>query len=452
MKILKKYTLGLLAALMMWTVGCAGPEARVEGAHPEWMYNTVVYEMNVRQQSAEGTFAAAEKRLPFLKELGVDIIWLMPIHPIGEKGRKGSLGSYYAIRNYREVNPEFGTMADFERFLESAHKQGFRVILDYVANHTSPDAAWVSEKPAEWYYRDSLGEPMVQYDWTDISKLNYETPEVHDAMIEVLKFWIGKGVDGFRCDVAGEVPDKYWNRAFKEVRAINPEVYCLAEGEGVHFHENGFDATYSWELLHLMEDVAQGKKNGGEIRQWIERFTEEYPRSAFRLMFTSNHDENSWSGSEFERMGKAAETMAALTYVLPQGQPLIYTGQEVGMDHRFLFFDKDPWTDWTENGFTAFYRRMNALRHAHPALAAGERGGEAHFMVGTVPEVMVFTREVEGDRVLSIFNLSENRQSVIPTREIEGRWTDSRDGSTVEIKAGEEFTLEGWQYGILTRK
>lgn len=181
--------------------------------HPEWSYNSVVYEMNIRQQSVEGNFAAARERLPFLKELGVDIVWLMPIHPIGEKGRKGTLGSYYAIRDYKAVNPEFGTMQDFEKFLTEAHDLGLKVILDLVANHTSPDSEWVDGKPAEWYYRDSTGAPMVQYDWTDISRLNYACPEVGEAMTDVMKFWVNKGIDGFRCDVAGEVPDSFWKKA-----------------------------------------------------------------------------------------------------------------------------------------------------------------------------------------------------------------------------------------------
>ncbi|WP_347282084.1 alpha-amylase family glycosyl hydrolase, partial [uncultured Alistipes sp.] len=187
----------LFAALLLAASCTSRPQAPAE-----WAGSTVLYEMNVRQFTPEGTFAAAERQLPRLRELGVDIVWLMPVYPIGEKGRKGSLGSYYAIRDYRAINPEFGTMADFERFLDRAHKLGMRVILDYVANHTSPDHAWVTEMPSEWYVRDSTGVPVVQYDWTDIAKLNYATPAVREAMFDVLKFWTDKGVDGFRCDAA----------------------------------------------------------------------------------------------------------------------------------------------------------------------------------------------------------------------------------------------------------
>ena len=216
----------LAVAALIW--GCKTASHKIQH-HPEWSCNSVVYEMNIRQSTPEGTFAAAEKRLPALRDLGVDIVWLMPIHPIGVEGRKGSLGSYYAIADYYAINPEFGTMADFDRFLATAHSLGLRVILDYVANHTSPDAAWVTEKPADWYVRDSLGRTIVQYDWTDIAKLNYKNPELRDEIKHVLHFWVDKGVDGFRCDAAKEMPDKFWREAFAELRAKNPELYLLAE-------------------------------------------------------------------------------------------------------------------------------------------------------------------------------------------------------------------------------
>lgn len=443
-------TLFTLLLLGLAVVSCCSKE-QPRAAHPEWAYDAVVYEMNVRQQTPEGTFAAAEARLPYLKELGADIIWLMPIHPIGEKGRKGSLGSYYAIRDYRAVNPEFGTMEDFGRFLNKAHEMGFKVILDYVANHTSPDAAWVSEKPAEWYVRDSTGAPIVQYDWTDISKLNYDCPEVRTEMAEVLKFWIAKGVDGFRCDVAGEVPDDYWNKAFAELRAINPDIYLLAEGEGEHFHQNGFDATYAWELLHAMNAIAKGEKTTTDLKGTIEKYAQ-YPREAMRLMFTSNHDENSWSGTEFERLGDAAPTFAALTYTLPQGMPLIYTGQEVGFNRRLAFFEKDTIESWTPNEYTELYKKLNALRHDNPALFAGERGGELVYMTGVADPVLAFTREAEGNKVFSLFNLSAQPSSVIPTVAAAGEYTDAMSGQPVTVVSGEEIPLGAWEYRILTKK
>lgn len=441
---------GALAALgLCLTAAFAACTRTAAPAHAEWTYDAVLYEMNVRQSTPEGTFAAAEERLAALRDMGVDIVWLMPIHPIGEKGRKGSLGSYYAIRDYCAVNPEFGTMADFEHFLARAHELGLRVILDYVANHTSPDAAWVTERPAEWYVRDSTGAPAVQYDWTDIAKLDYDTPAVREAMLDVLKFWVDKGVDGFRCDVAMEVPHDYWEHAFAQIRAIRPDLFLLAEAEGPQFHADGFDATYGWELHHVLNDIAQGKKSAADLRELLARYAGEYPASAFRMMFTSNHDENSWNGTEFERMGDAVAAMAALTYVLPQSLPLIYTGQEIGYDHRFAFFDKDPIPAWEANEWTELYRKLNALRHENPALAGGEAGGGMTYMGGAVADVMAFARTRGDNRVVCLFNLSGASQPVIPTVGFGGDFTDALTGAACTIVPGEEFSLGPWEYRVL---
>lgn len=434
----------LFAALLLAASCTSRPQAPAE-----WAGSTVLYEMNVRQFTPEGTFAAAERQLPRLRELGVDIVWLMPVYPIGEKGRKGSLGSYYAIRDYRAINPEFGTMADFERFLDRAHKLGMRVILDYVANHTSPDHAWVTEMPAEWYVRDSTGVPVVQYDWTDIAKLNYATPAVREAMFDVLKFWTDKGVDGFRCDAAKEMPDDFWTDAFVRLRAVRPDLFLLAEAEGPQFHADGFDATYGWELHHVLNGIAQGKQSAADLRELLGKYAEEYPAQAFRMMFTSNHDENSWNGTEFERMGDAAATMAALTYVLPQSLPLIYTGQEIGYDHRFAFFEKDPVPAWEPNRWTAFYTKLNALRHDNPALASGAAGGEMAYMGGAVSDLMAFTRTAGDNKVVCLFNLSARQQPVIPTVEVGGEYTDAMTGAKRTIVPGEEFALGPWEYLIL---
>lgn len=434
----------LLAALLLAASCTSRPEAAAE-----WASDAVLYEMNVRQLTPEGTFAAAERQLPRLRDMGVDIVWLMPVYPIGELGRKGSLGSYYAIRDYCAVNPEFGTMADFDRFLARAHELGLRVILDHVGNHTSPDAAWVTERPAEWYVRDSTGAPVVQYDWTDIAKLNYDCPEVRTALYDVLKFWVDKGVDGFRCDVAMEVPHDFWQDAFARLRTVRPDLFTLAEAEGPQFHADGFDATYGWELHHVLNDIAQGKKSAADLRELLGKYAEEYPAQAFRMMFTSNHDENSWNGTEFERMGDAAATMAALTYVLPQSLPLIYTGQEIGYDHRFAFFEKDPVPAWEPNRWTDLYTRLNALRHDNPALASGAALGGMNYMGGAVADLMAFTRTAGDNKAVCLFNLSAKPQPVIPTVEVGGEYTDAMTGERRTIAPGEEFSLGPWEYLIL---
>ena len=399
---LKYISAALVAALFAGVIvsGCgAGTKGNsaAEG-HPEWSYNSVVYEMNVRQYTPEGRFSAAAEELPRLSRLGVDVIWLMPIYPIGVEQRKGTLGSYYAISDYCAVNPEFGTMEDFENFLEAAHNAGFKVILDWVANHTSPDAVWESQKPADWYVRDSLGNTVTQYDWTDIAELNYDNQDMREEMRNSMRFWLDKGVDGFRCDMACEVPIDFWRETLPELRKEYPGTYYLAEGENPELHTDAFDASYAWELHHLLNDIAQGEKGIPELLAYIEKDAEATPAEAFRLMFTSNHDENSWAGTEFERMGDAAEAMAVLTFTLPKGQPLVYTGQEMGWNHRFEFFEKDPIPAWEENGYTEFYRELIDIRHENPALAAGEKGG-AFEVVSTEDSTLVFTRTLPDNRV-----------------------------------------------------
>lgn len=361
--------------------------------------NSVVYEMNVRQYTPEGTLAAAEKQLPRLKDLGVDIIWLMPVYPIGEEGRKGSLGSYYAIRDYCDINPEFGTLEDFDSFLAEAHRLGMRVIIDWVANHTSPDAEWVTDAPAEWYERDAQGNTTFTADWSDTANLNYENEEMCAEMEKSMRFWMERGVDGFRCDMACEVPLRFWHETIANLRKDYPGIYMLAEGEEPELHEFcDFDASYSWELHHLMNEIAAGQKNIPELLEYIVRDAENHPADAFRLMFTSNHDENSWAGTEFERMGDAAKLMAVLTFTLPGGQPLIYTGQEIGWDKRFEFFEKDPVPAWENNEYTDFYKWLIKLRHDNPALATGNRGGLFE-VVSADDSILVFNRTLPENKV-----------------------------------------------------
>lgn len=373
--------------------------------HPDWSYSAVIYEMNMRQYTPEGTFAAAQAELPRLKELGVDVLWLMPIYPIGVKERKGTLGSYYAISDYCAVNPEFGSMKDFEDFLSAAHKAGFKVILDWVANHTSPDARWIDECPADWYERDSLGNTIVEYDWTDIAALNYENRDVWAAQDKAMRFWLDKGVDGFRCDMACEVPVEFWRETISGLRADYPEIYMLAEGEEPGLHQDAFDASYAWVLHHLLNDIAQGKKGAKELAEYVAADAGKNPAEAFRLMFTSNHDENSWAGTEFERMGDAAKAMAVLTFTLPNGQPLIYTGQEMGWDKRFEFFEKDPIPAWKENEYTDFYKWLINLRHDNPALAAGEKGGKFE-LISIEDGMFVFSRTLPENKVTVSVRLS----------------------------------------------
>ena len=391
----------LLAAIV--SCGVKGGGDKTEGER-DWTANAVVYELNIRQATAEGTLAAAEAKLPELKDLGVDVVWLMPLYPIGVEGRKGTLGSYYAIKDYCDVNPEFGTLADFDHFVAAAHDLGLKVIIDWVANHTSPDHPWVTRKDPSWYVRDAEGKTVVEYDWTDIAKLNYGNADMRAEMEKSMRFWMDRGIDGFRCDVAPQVPADFWAPVFSKFRnEYSRRLFFLAEGEEAWLNEAGFDCTYAWRLHHLLNDIAQGKADADSLLAYIEWNKEEFGPSTgsgtlpHRLTFTSNHDENSWSGTEFERMGDAWKAMTVLCWTLPGSQPLLYTGQEVGMNHRFEFFEKDPMPDWHHNAATDFYSYLNSVKKAHPALDSGNDGFE---VVSKTDSSLTFRRFLEDDEVL----------------------------------------------------
>ena len=464
-----------LVALVATLVGCATTPKQEETSVREFdKFNSVVYELNVRQATEEGTFAAAEAYLPELKEMGVDIVWLMPISPIGVDGRKGTLGSYYSIINYKEINPEFGTMEDFDHFLATAHDLGLKVILDWVANHTSRDADWWKEGKTDWYVMDeATGLPIVEYDWTDIAKLNYNNYEMREAMIDALKFWIEKGVDGYRCDVAMNVPGDFWAEAWKQVRAINPDVYLLAEGEEDWLHEAGFEATYAWELHHIFNAMAKGgsetknvagdgtiktdAKTVADLKEYLSRDDEKYPAPAMRLMFTSNHDENSWAGTEFERMGDAHKAFAALTFVLPKSQPLIYTGQEIGLSRRLEFFEKDSVVELVDlnygKEYREFYKALCAFRHGNAALAAGNDVAPIVFVEGegTSENVLAFTREKDDNKVLCIFNFSAEPANVTITEAAAGEYGCTCCNTTKTLEAGDVVELGAWEFMLLSK-
>ena len=425
--------------------------------HPEWSYGAVLYEMNVRQLTPEGTLRAAAARLEFLRDLGVDAVWLMPIYPIGEKNRKGTLGSYYSIRDYCAVNPELGTMDDFDDFVAEAHRLGMKVLMDWVANHTSRDARWIAGKPASWYERDASGEPAVPWDWTDTAKLDYANRDVWEAQAAAMEFWIARhAVDGFRCDMAMLVPIGFWQYAAARLRRVKPDLFLLAEAEQRNLFDDGvFDACYGWEMHHLLNDVAQQRVRVTAVRDWLRADRGRYPRSAMRLAFTSNHDENSWNGSEFARMGAARGIMAAFTFVVPGGLPLIYTGQEVGYDHSFAFFDRDPIPaeSYRANAYTEFYRRLTELRHANPALAAGGRGGDMVEISNNAEDcLMTFVREVPGNQVVAVMNLSPYAiETDYYTGIYAGMYTDALTGRPSELRGHVVEPMGPWSYRILTR-
>ncbi|MBD9233671.1 MAG: DUF3459 domain-containing protein [Alistipes onderdonkii] len=423
--------------------------------HPEWSYQAVIYEMNVRQLTREGPLRAAAAKLGFLRDMGIDAVWLMPVYPIGAEGRKGSLGSYYSIRDYCAVDPGLGTMGDFDAFVAEAHRLGMKVLLDWVANHTARDARWVGEKPADWYERDAAGAPAVPWDWTDTAKLNYANRDVWRAEADAMEFWVRRhAVDGFRCDMAMLVPVEFWNETARRLRKVNPDLFLLAEAEEPYLFEAGaFDACYAWEMHHLMNDVAQQKCRVDRIREYLYADRKHVPAWALRLMFTSNHDENSWSGSEFVRLGPAVRVMTALTFLLPQSLPLVYTGQEFGYDHSFAFFDRDPLPACEPNETTEFYRRLIALRHDAPALASGERGGSFVEIRNNAEDcLLTFVRETPENRVVALLNVSPYEvHADFDTGIYAGGYADALTGERVQLCSHVDERMPGWSFLILRR-
>lgn len=406
----------LLYILPFVLMACTQPAENPKTEHPSYAYDATIYELNTRQLTEEGTFAAAEAYLPMLKEAGVDIVWVMPCQLIGTLERKGTLGSYYAIRDYCAINPEHGTRADFEHFLHRAHELGLKVILDWVANHTAPDSEWT--KNEGWHYRDSLGNLMVQYDWTDIAKLDYSNADMRAAMKQAMHWWMDSiGIDGFRCDVAGEIPVDFWEDAMGELRTTHPDMFTLAENEDKadSLCLKAFDMYYGWTLHRLMNEVAQGKSTVDDLWNYFAA-CDTLPTRAIRMNFVTNHDENSWSGTEQERMGKALDAMIVFTYVVP-GMPLIYTGQLSGNHHRLEFFEKDL-IDHTDDNALVLYTALNDLRHRHPALHSPELGAKMERIDCGNPAIFACRRALGDDVVVTYINMSNEVQDIIVNDEL----------------------------------
>jgi glycosidase len=432
----------------------------VKANYPDWVKNAVIYEVNIRQYTPEGTFKAFEASLPRLKELGVDILWFMPIHPIGvldrkvPKGYTESLGSYYSVKDYKGINPEFGTEADFKQLVSKAHEMGFKVIIDWVANHSARDNAWITEHP-DWYVKDSTGKISVPFDWTDCAKLNYANNDMRAAMIDAMKYWvINCDIDGFRCDVAGEVPVDFWDTARVEIEKVKP-MFMLAENENhPELCKKAFDANYGWDLCNgTFVKVAQGKDSVNKIVRQVLKVDSILPKNAFQMNFITNHDENSWNGTVAERFGFGANTFALLTYTLP-GMPLIYSGQEAGLAKRLQFFVKDT-IDWNGTDHSAFYKTLNALKHTNEALWNPPYGGTFEQIKNTEPaKVLSFIREKGSSRVVVIANLSADKVTVnLKGSKADDDYTDVFAKTNITLNSSNlNLTLEPWGYWVLEKK
>jgi glycosidase len=418
--------------------------------HVEWSYNKTIYEVNIRQYTHEGTFKAFEKHLPRLKEMGVGILWLMPVQPIGEKNRKGTLGSYYSVKDYKAVNPEFGTPKEFKALIDKIHKMGMYVITDWVANHTAWDNIWMTEHP-EFYTKDSLGNFISPVpDWTDVADLNYDNKELWEAMIDALKFWVEEyDIDGYRCDVAGMIPIDFWIEARKELDTIKP-VFMLAEWDTPEMHK-AFDMTYDWSTHKLMNAIAKGKKTAQDMLNNLNEDRNSYPENAFRMQFTSNHDENTWNGTVVERLGESAEMFAVFSFLIPD-MPLIYTGQESGLSKRLAFFDKDE-VEWKEHKFQNLYSQLIKLKINNTALWNGELGGEIEWVTSVDDEnILAFTRTKNEDKIFAIFNFSGKEvEFILDTESLNGTYKNYFTGKIETFSEKENFKLHPWEYRVYVK-
>jgi len=417
---------------------------------PAWSYNKAIYEVNIRQYSEEGNLKAFEKHLPKLKELGADILWLMPIHPIGEKNRKGTLGSYYSVQDYKSINPEFGTLDEFKSLVKMIHKMGMYVIIDWVANHTAWDNPWIEEHP-DFYIKDSLENIIPPNpDWSDVADLNYDNKKLWTEMIDALKFWVEEyDIDGYRCDVAGMVPIEFWIEARTELEKTK-NVFMLAEWDTPEVHL-AFDMTYDWNLHDILNGIAKEEKTINDLIEHLKKNEEEFPVDAFRMQFTSNHDKNSWNGNEFERLGEGVEAFAVLTCLIPD-MPLVYTGQEAGNTKRLSFFEKDL-VDWREHKLFDIYSNLFQLKKNNKALQNGEQGGEMIYIENSDEEnIFAFSRSSEKDKVLAVFNLSnEALEFDLSGDSIQGSYKNYFTGKLESFSRKESFKLMPWEYRIYIR-
>lgn len=417
--------------------------------HPTWSVNAVLYEVNIRQYTPEGTFRAFLPHLDRLDSMGIDLVWFMPIYPIGQQNRKGTLGSYYSIRDYTSVNPDFGTLDDFKAVVNAAHEKGMHVLLDWVANHTAWDHTWTTTHP-EWYDRDSTGNFLSPYDWTDVIQLNYDHHDLWKEMVNAMKYWVKEtGIDGFRCDYPGHIPVAFWDSARKELEKIKP-VFMLAEDEGHNgLLDHAFDMNYGWEFMHLTEEVARGDKNAADLANYFQRQKESFPYWAYKLYCLTNHDENSWSGTVFERYGAALKPMAVISFTGP-GMPLIYSGQEAGLEKRLRFFEKDtiPWknTEWTE-----FYTKLISLKHTQAALHNGNQESWQNLETTKPEQVLAFSMQKEESLVLVLTNLFDStvQVSINPPGAPHTKFTEYFTGDEMLIDASTTFELQPYGYKIL---
>jgi len=439
---------------------------------PDWAKNATIYELNTRQFSPEGNFEGISEQLGRLKEMNVDIIWLMPINPISEKKRKAKgdllvediadpeerkkyFGSPYAVADYKAVNPDYGTMDDFKFLLDKAHNLGIKVIIDWVPNHTGWDNPWIVEHP-EWYTQDSIGNIIDPIDyntgkswgWTDVADLNYDNQDMRAAMVDAMVFWLKDvGIDGFRVDVAHGIAQDFWDDTAPQLMKAKPDAFLLAESEVTsHLNNKTFHACYGWSFHHLLNAIAKGEHKAADIDKWFAEEKSKF-KEGFMMHFTSNHDENTWAGTVFDRMGAAHKPLAALTCTF-DGMPLLYSGMEEPMRKRLPFFTKE-YIGFKDYAYSDFYQALFALKHRNRAIWNGSHGGPLVKLFED-DHVYAFTREKDGDMVHCVYNLSDKAQSF--TNENSVNMMDVVNKKKVEWRAGQKIDLAPWEFYVLSNR
>jgi glycosidase len=445
----------LLLFLLVWAApAAADPYDPVDLSgvkHPDWARNAILYQLNIRQFTPEGTLRAAEMQLPRLKALGADIIWLMPVHPIGAKNRKGTLGSPYSVRDYYGVNPEFGTMADLKSFVRTAHRLGMHVTLDWVANHSAWDNPLVAQHP-EWYDRDWKGDfrPTPWWDWSDIIDFDYRQAGIRRYIADAMLFWVREAdIDGFRADVAAYMPLDFWERVRGDLDAVKP-VFMLAEAQMRDLHYRAFDASYAWGWYGAVSDIAHGKADVGALFGYYSENESAWPAGAMRMAYVENHDQNAWHGTQFETFGPALANAIVLS-VAGEGIPLVYNGQEAGNPKRLAFFERDP-IAWREHPIGHLYKRLFALKHRNAALWNAPWGARMIGVVNSAPsKIFSFVRQKGEARVFAVFNFSPEPQRVTFEEKLHhGRYRDFDGGKAVTVDSSTELVLAPWTYKLLT--
>lgn len=410
-------------------------------AMKQWIKTTNIYEVNLRQYTPEGTINAFVEHLPRLHKMGVETLWFMPLTPIAQKNKKGTMGSYYACSDYTSVNEEFGTLDDFKLLVIKAHSMGFKIIIDWVANHTGMDHLWTREHP-DWYEKDEqTGDFKKASGMDDIIELDFKNPDLRKAMIDAMTFWVVEtGIDGFRCDLAFWVQLDFWVEAKKELDKVK-DLFWLGELDALEHpgYMQVFDAAYTWTWMHKTEQFYKGQLSFTDLMQVLQRYKEQPGAAAW---FTTNHDENSWNGTEYEKYGALAKALAVFSCTWP-GLPLVYSGQELPNYKRLQFFEKDEieWSDKIE--LHDFYKTLFELRKSN-ALATD--ASVSHIQIEHTP-ALIFIRSSGVDKIGVAINFSAAKFDV----EMPDTWTDIKEifsSDEIAVSSKQKIVLPPWGFSI----